>query len=95
MWAFAVYFLCECLINRNGEYEFVVVLASFDLFGEPLFVFHFRLFESFGCDVVESESKFLILIVLIEVSVVEVGLFFCCDNLFHEFYGRIVFSAVA
>ena len=47
------------------------------------------------CDIVDGQCQLLVFVILVEVVVVKVGAFLCCNNLAHQLYGGVVAPAVA
>lgn len=81
-------------VNRQRQYQLVVVRTNFNLVQQPLFFLGFLILKLNGVYVVDCEGYFLILVELVIIMVRQVGTLFGGNYPFHKFYGGIVFPAV-
>ena len=91
----AVYLLRYGLVDTHRQDHLVVVGTHLHLVDIPFLLFALRVLQRFRLDVVQGQRQLLILVVLVEVVVGQVGEFLGSDHLLHHLHGRIVLAAVS
>ena len=91
---FAVYFLRHGLVDRKRQNELSVVLALLHLVAQPRHLLELWRLQLLRRDVVDGQGYLLVLVVLVKVTVVQVGALLRRYDFLHQFHGRIVLPAV-
>ena len=91
----AVKLLLDGLLHRHGEDPPLVILAQFHLVEQPgMFLEHLRL-QVLRREVLQSQRDFLLIVILIVVVRLQVSVLLGCDDLPHQFHGRVILTAVS
>ena len=94
LWVFAIYLLRHGLVDRNGQDELMIKWACLYLIDEPLLLSKEATIKVRRLDVVESKRNLLIFIILQIVVVLQVGLLLCSYHPTHQFYRRVILTAI-
>ena len=90
-----IYLLRDGLINTDGQYELVVIRTGLNLVDKPLFLLILRRIEYLGLKVIKCQSDLLVLVVLIEVAIIQIGLLLGSNHLLHHLDRRIVLATIS
>ena len=83
------------LVDGERQCQLVGVLAGLHLFAQPGIALEDTLLECLGLQVVEAEAYLLVTLVTVIVVALQVGLLLIGYHLAHQFYGRVVLTAIA
>ena len=91
---FAIYLLRHGLVDRNWQDELMIKWACLYLVDEPLLLSKEATIKVRRLDVVESKRYLLIFIILQIVVVLQVGFLLCSYHPTHQFYRRVILTAI-
>ena len=94
MRVFTVELLRDGLIHTDRKDQFVVILTHLHLIDEPLMFLKHATLQVIGLDVVKTQGDLLVVVILVEIVILQVGPFLGGDHLTHELHGRVVLTAV-
>ena len=94
LWVLAIDDLRHRLVDTDGQYHLLVILADFHLIQQPRGAGEWFLLQFLRRQVVGGQRQLFILVVFVEVVVGKVGLLLGSDDLLHQLYGGVVLTTV-